>query len=170
MIWLRYSGTSEKDQTRSYRFWTYPLIDVRDSSVATQRSKKGIVRSLCSDRTCWFCRYLATERVGSVATFRSLRSNRTCWFGRYVATLFLCFFERVLGLPVFSFDGSTRISARFYRKVSRRDFFTKITFSTNVHADFYGHLDVNFVVTVFDRNTFPMFSDNRCLVARLRLF
>ncbi|KAF3585416.1 hypothetical protein F2Q69_00030210 [Brassica cretica] len=78
------------------------------------------------------------------------------------------FHERVLGLSVFSLDGSTGISARFYRKVSRRNFFTKITFRKNVHADFYGYLDVNFVVTIFDPNTCPMFSDNRCLVARLR--
>ena len=53
---------------------------------------------------------------------------------------------------MFSFDESTEISARFHRKVLRKDFFTKITFRKSVHADFYGYLDVNFVVSVFDPN------------------
>ena len=65
--------------------------------------------------------------------------------------LFLTFYERVLGLWVFSFDESTEISARFHRKVLRKDFFTKIIFRKNVHADFYEYLDVNFVVS-FDPN------------------
>ena len=45
---------------------------------------------------------------------------------------------------VFSFDESDEISARFHRKVLRKDFFTKITFRKSIHADFYGYLDVNF--------------------------
>ena len=49
---------------------------------------------------------------------------------------------------MFSFDESTEISARFHRKVLRKDFFAKITFRKNVHADLYGYLDVNFVVSV----------------------
>ena len=53
---------------------------------------------------------------------------------------------------MFSFDGSTEISARFLRKVPCNDFFTKNTFRKNVHAEFYGYLDVNFVVSVFDPN------------------
>ena len=53
---------------------------------------------------------------------------------------------------MFSFDESTEISARFHRKVLRKDFFTKITFRKNVHTDLYGYLDVNFVVSVFDPN------------------
>ncbi|KAF2580930.1 hypothetical protein F2Q68_00004572 [Brassica cretica] len=53
---------------------------------------------------------------------------------------------------VATFDESTEISARFHRKVLRKDFFTKITFRKSVHADFYGYLDVNFVVSVFDPN------------------
>ena len=53
---------------------------------------------------------------------------------------------------MFSFDESTEISARFYRKVFRKDLFTKISFRKNVHADFYGYSDVNFVVSVFDPN------------------
>ena len=47
---------------------------------------------------------------------------------------------------MFSFDESTETSARFHRKVLRKDFFTKITFRKSVHADFYRYLDVNFVV------------------------
>ena len=53
---------------------------------------------------------------------------------------------------MFSFDESTEISARFHRKVLRKDFFTKITFRKRVHSDFYGYLDVNFVVSVFYPN------------------
>ena len=65
---------------------------------------------------------------------------------------FLTLYERVLGLWVFSFDESTETSARFNRKVLREDFFTKITFRKSVHADFYGYLDVNFVVSIFNPN------------------
>ena len=54
---------------------------------------------------------------------------------------------------MFSFDESTEISARFYRKVFRKDLFTKITFRKIIHADFYGYSDVNFVVSVFDPNS-----------------
>ena len=53
---------------------------------------------------------------------------------------------------MFSFDESTEISARFHRKVLRIDFFTKITFRKNVHAYFFGYLDVNFIMSVFDPN------------------
>ena len=61
---------------------------------------------------------------------------------------------------MFSFDESTEISARFHRKVLRKDFFTKITFHKNVHADFYGYLDVNFVVSVLTpTNIFRGLSD-----------
>ena len=42
-------------------------------------------------------------------------------------------------------------TAKFFVKV----IFTMITFRKNVHADFYGYLDVNFVVSVFDSNVFP---------------
>ena len=65
---------------------------------------------------------------------------------------FLTFYERVLGLWAFSLDESTEISARFHRRVLRKDFFTKITFRKSFHADFYGYLDVDFVVSVFDPN------------------
>ncbi|KAF2552533.1 hypothetical protein F2Q68_00034654 [Brassica cretica] len=50
------------------------------------------------------------------------------------------FHERDLGIRVFSFDESTEISARFYRKFLRKDLFTKISFRKNAHADFYGDL------------------------------
>ena len=63
------------------------------------------------------------------------------------------FHERDLGLWVFSFNESTEISARFYRKFLRKDFFTNITFRKNVHADFYGFSDIDSVVTDFDRNS-----------------
>ena len=36
------------------------------------------------------------------------------------------------------FSGSIEIRTRFYRKVLRKDLFTKISFRKNVHADFYG--------------------------------
>ena len=65
----------------------------------------------------------------------------------------MTFYERVLGLWVFSFDESNEINARFHRKVLRKDFFTKITFRKSVHADFYGYLDVNFVMSVFYPNS-----------------
>ena len=51
--------------------------------------------------------------------------------------------------PVF---GSTEIRIRFYRKALLKDFFTKITFRKNVHADFYGLSDIDSVVTDFDPN------------------
>ncbi|KAF3532209.1 hypothetical protein DY000_02040065 [Brassica cretica] len=35
MIWLRYMGASIEEQTRMHGFGLYPLIDARDSSVAT---------------------------------------------------------------------------------------------------------------------------------------
>ena len=54
---------------------------------------------------------------------------------------------------MFSFDESTRISVRFLHKVLRKDFFTKITFRKNAHADIYRYLDVNFVAFVFYPNT-----------------
>ena len=53
---------------------------------------------------------------------------------------------------MFRFDESTEISARLHRKVLPKDFFTKITFRKNVHAYFYGYLDVNFAVSVFEPN------------------
>ena len=39
-------------------------------------------------------------------------------------------------------------TAKFFVKV----IFTKVTFRNNVHADFYGYLDVNFVMSVFHPN------------------
>ncbi|KAF2558538.1 hypothetical protein F2Q68_00015338 [Brassica cretica] len=56
----------------------------------------------------------------------------------------------VLGHSVF---GSTEIRVRIYRKALRKDFFTKITFRKNLHADFYGHSDIDSVVTNFDPNS-----------------
>ena len=50
------------------------------------------------------------------------------------------------------FSGSIEIRTRFYRKALRKDFFTKITFRKNVHADFYGLSDIDSVVTDFDLN------------------
>ncbi|KAF2543199.1 hypothetical protein F2Q68_00031018 [Brassica cretica] len=35
MIWLRYTGASIEEEKKMHRFGSYPLIDVRDSSVAT---------------------------------------------------------------------------------------------------------------------------------------
>lgn len=90
-----------------------------------------------------------TEWLGwSLRSDRLVRGPVATW--RPCLDPFLTFYERVLGLWVFSFDESTKISARFHCKVLRKDFFLKITFRKNVHADFYGYLDVNFVVSVFD--------------------
>ncbi|KAG5393421.1 hypothetical protein IGI04_023384 [Brassica rapa subsp. trilocularis] len=128
MIRLRYMGASIEEQTRMHGFESYPLIDVRDSS----RPTKWLGWSLPSDRLV----------RGHVATWRPCLDP------------FLTFYECVLGLWVFSFDELSEFSARFHRKVFRKDFFTKITFRKNVHADFYGYLDVNFVVSVFDPNIY----------------
>ena len=35
------------------------------------------------------------------------------------------------------FSGSIEIRTRFYRKVLRKDLFTKMSFRKNVHTDFY---------------------------------
>ena len=72
---------------------------------------------------------------------------------------FLTFYERVVGLWVFSFDES-EIRARFHRKVLRKDFFTMIIFRKNVHADLFGYLDVNFIVSIFDTNNINKLSYN----------
>ena len=57
------------------------------------------------------------------------------------------------GQPLFS--GSIEIETRFYRKaLCKYSFLRRVTFVKNVHADFYGDLDVNFVVTVFDPNIY----------------
>ena len=66
------------------------------------------------------------------------------------------FYERVLGLWVFSFDESTEISTRFLRNVPCKDFFTKNTFCKDVHADFDEHFYVNFVVSVIYPNSYKM--------------
>ena len=71
---------------------------------------------------------LRRDRLGR----RPVASWRPC------LDLYLTFHERVFGLLVFSFDESSEISARFYRKVLRKDLFTKISFRKIVHADFYG--------------------------------
>ncbi|KAF2619159.1 hypothetical protein F2Q68_00039809 [Brassica cretica] len=73
---------------------------------------------------------------------------------------FLTFYERVLGLWVFSFDESTEISARFHRKVLRKDFFTKITFRKNVLADFYD------IQTMRDKPSHPL--DPSSIGSRIR--
>ena len=98
-------------------------------------------------------RYVATDRVAwlSLRSDRLVRGLVVTW--RPCLDPFLTFYERVLGLWVFSFDELTETSARFHRKGLREDFFMKITFRKSVHADIYGYLDVNFAVSVFDPNT-----------------
>ncbi|KAF3572368.1 hypothetical protein F2Q69_00058475 [Brassica cretica] len=87
--------------------------------------------------------------------------------GRYVATkLGLCVVRwPYLSLSVTDLDMCLLPSDNRYLVVRLRleqDFtarlfvkilFTKSNFRKNVHADFYGDLDVNFVVTVFDPNS-----------------
>ncbi|KAF3497713.1 hypothetical protein DY000_02053552 [Brassica cretica] len=116
-------------------------------------ARSALDRSLRSDRTGGLVvRYVATDSFAG----RSLRSDRlvrglvVTW--RPCLDPFLTFYERVLGLWVFSFDESTETSERFHRKVLCEDFFTNITFRKSVHADFYGYWDVNFVMSVFDPN------------------
>ena len=144
-------------------YGSYPLIDVRDSSVATQRTgPRWIGRYVEPERKAWS---VATQRLiewlgrslysnglvrGSVATQRLVRGLVATW--RPCLDPFLAFYERVLGLWVFRFDESTKISGRFHRKVLRKDFITNITFRKTVHAVFYGYLDVNFALSVFDPN------------------
>ena len=53
----------------------------------------------------------------------------------------------------FSSDEWTKINAMFYRKIFRKSNFYEEYFHKNVHVNFYGYLDVNFVVSVFDPNT-----------------
>ena len=136
-------------------FESYPLIDVRDSSVAMQRpGPRWIGRYVANERKVWS---VATQRptkwLGwSLPSDRLVRGHVATW--RPCLDPFLTFYECVLGLWVFSFDESSEISARFHRKVFRKDFFMKITFRKNVHADFYGYLDVSFVVSVFDPNIY----------------
>ena len=48
------------------------------------------------------------------------------------------------------FSTLIEIGTRFYRKG-----LCKVTFVKHFHADFYGDLDVNFVVTVFDPTVSP---------------
>ena len=43
-----------------------------------------------------------------------------------------------------------RLVQDFTEKFFLEIIFTKVIFCKNVHADFYGYLDVNFVVSVFD--------------------
>ncbi|KAF3515367.1 hypothetical protein F2Q69_00007238 [Brassica cretica] len=86
-------------------------------------------RSLRSDRAWLVC--------GPMAILEPVRGR----FG-YVSVAF--------GQSVFS--GSIEIRTRFYRKALRKDFFMKITFRKNVHADFYGLSDIDSVVTDFDPN------------------
>ncbi|KAF2610371.1 hypothetical protein F2Q70_00011683 [Brassica cretica] len=78
MIWLRYMGASIEEQMRMHRFGSYPLIDVRDSSVAT------FGWSLRSDRPNGLVgRYVATNSFAG----QSIRSDRPSGlFGHYVAT------------------------------------------------------------------------------------
>ena len=84
----------------------------------------------------------------------SLRSDRAWLIRGPIAILELvCGWFRyvsvALGQPVFdSFETRTR----FYREALRKDFFMKITFHKNVHADFYRLSDIDSAVTDFDPN------------------
>ncbi|KAF3556070.1 hypothetical protein F2Q69_00013134 [Brassica cretica] len=68
MIWLRYNGASIEEQTRMHGFGSYPLIDVRDSSVAMQRPDPR--RIGCYERfgRSRVGRYVATDRVAWLVT------------------------------------------------------------------------------------------------------
>ena len=99
-------------------------------------------RSLNSDRPSGLVgRYVAT------GSFRA---------GRYEATLFGSFFRCFMNLfldygCLISMDQPRLVqdfTTRFFVKISLR----RLLFRKSVHADFYGYLDVNFVVSVFDPN------------------
>ncbi|KAF3518295.1 hypothetical protein DY000_02059935 [Brassica cretica] len=117
MAWStgRYVATDQ-----AIRSTRYVATDPRTSRSLRSNPPANESRSLCS--------HWSVVR-GPVATSRSLR-------GDLCLDPFLTFYERVLGLWVFSFDESTEISARFHRKFLRKDFFTKITYRKSVHADF----------------------------------
>ncbi|KAF2619872.1 hypothetical protein F2Q68_00039097 [Brassica cretica] len=69
----------------------------------------------------WIGRYVATKPLGrSLRSARLVRGPVTTWRPCLDPLLFT-FYERVLGLWVFSFDGSTKNSARFHRKVVLTD-------------------------------------------------
>ncbi|KAF3591854.1 hypothetical protein DY000_02021336 [Brassica cretica] len=93
-------------------------------------------------------------------TVRFQRSDRPNGLvGRYVATgLFAgrsLRSDRLVCGSIATFDESTEINARFHRKVLHEDSFTKNTFRKSVHADFYGYLDVTFVVSVLTPTVSP---------------
>ncbi|KAF3523052.1 hypothetical protein F2Q69_00048250 [Brassica cretica] len=89
--------------------------------------------------------FVSYRRFGKV---RLLRSDRAMYvLGRYVAT--------ELGWSSVA-TCSIEIRTGFYRKALRKDFFTKITFRKNVHADFYGLSDIDSAVTDFDPNTYVL--------------
>ncbi|KAF3573543.1 hypothetical protein F2Q69_00058990 [Brassica cretica] len=71
MIWMRYMGDSIEEQTIMHGFGSYPLIDVRDNSVATDRPR-GL-----------FGRYIATDSFAG----RLLRRDQPNGLvGRYIVT------------------------------------------------------------------------------------
>ena len=100
-------------------------------------------RSLRSDRPRGLVgRYVATDSFAD----RSLR-------GDLVWIIFQCFMDVFLDYGSLVAMDQLRLvqyfTARFFVKISLRRFL----FRKCVHADFYGYLDVNFVVSVFDPNS-----------------
>ncbi|KAF3545373.1 hypothetical protein DY000_02006686 [Brassica cretica] len=99
---------------------------------------------------------------------RSLRSDRLSGLvGRYVATgsfagwslrgdlfwiLFRCYMKVFLGYECLVSMNELRFVQYFTARFLVRVIFTKSTFRKNVHAGFYGYLDVNFVMSVFGPN------------------
>ena len=78
-----------------------------------------------------WCRIDVSEELGRYGTVtRSLRSDRATFFGLFSDVS--CFFRRAL---------------------RKNKSFPKIYFRKNVHADFYGLSDIDFVVTDFDPNS-----------------
>ena len=112
----------------------YVTTELGSSSIAMERPSSVHVWSLRSDRVWLVC--------GPIAILEFVRG----WF-RYVTV--------ALGQSVF---GSTEIRIRFYRKALCKDFFTKITFRKNIHADFYGFSDIDSIVTDFDSNKDKVFN------------
>uniref|UniRef100_A0A0D3ECK8 Uncharacterized protein n=3 Tax=Brassica TaxID=3705 RepID=A0A0D3ECK8_BRAOL len=72
MIWLRYMGASIEEHTIMNGLRSYPLIDVRDSSVAKQRPGLRRIGRGSVATTEWIGRSLHSDRLvrGPVATWR----------------------------------------------------------------------------------------------------
>ncbi|KAF3526825.1 hypothetical protein F2Q69_00046228 [Brassica cretica] len=102
----------------------------------------GKVRSLCSDRAVYVLgRYVATELGLCVVRWPYLSLS--------MADLDTCPLPPDNRYLVIRLRLEQDFTARLFVNI----LFTKNNFRKNVYADFYGDLDINFLVTVFDPNS-----------------